>query len=151
MREKLLIVNNEPDMLLLLSRLIRENTPYEPVMTNNPLEAVKLVKKGGFALVIAEMKIPVLDGVQLLDEIKNINPDIPVIITATYGTLESALEAMRKGAFDYITKPFRKEQMLFSIDKALKLAKLTKENKTLMECFKLADRKKCPADILLAT
>ena len=151
MREKLLIVNNEPDMLLLLSRLIRENTPYEPVMTNNPLEAVELVKKGGFALVIAEMKIPVLDGVQLLDEIKNINPDVPVIITATYGTLESALEAMRKGAFDYITKPFRKEQMLFSIDKALKLAKLTKENKTLMECFKLADRKKCPADILFAT
>ncbi len=151
MSEKLLIVDKEPDMLQLLSMLIRENTPYEPVTTNNPLEALELIKKGGFALVIAEMKMPVLDGIQLLEEVKRIEPDMPVIITATYGTVESALEAMRKGAFDYITKPFRKEQILFSIDKALKFVKLNKENKTLREWFKMADKKNFPDNILFAT
>ena len=151
MYKKILIVDKEPDMLQLLSRLIRENTPYEPVTTNNPFEAYELVKKGDIALVIAEMKMPVIDGIKLLEEIRHINPDIPVIITATYGTVEHAIEAMNKGAFDFITKPFRKEQILFSIDNALKLAKLTKDNKTLREWFKTADRKNFPADILLAT
>ncbi len=151
MSEKLLIVDKEPDMLQLLSMLIRENTPYEPVTTNNPLEALELIKKGGFALVIAEMKMPVLDGIQLLEEIKRIEPDMPVIITDAYGTAESALEAMGKGAFDYITKPFRKEQILFSIDKALKFTKLNKENKMLREWLKIVGRKNFPDNSLFVT
>ena len=150
MSEKILIVDNEPDMLLLLSMLIRENTSYETMTTNNPLEALELIKKGGFSLVITEMKMPVLDGILLLDAIKRIEQDMPVIIMAKYGTVESALEAMRKGAFDFITKPFRKEQILFSIDKALKLTKLNKENKTLREWLKMADKKNLPHNILFA-
>ena len=150
MAEKILIVDNEPDMLLLLSMLIRENTSCETMTTNNPLEALELIKKGGFSLVITEMKMPVLDGIQLLDVIKRIDSNMPVIIMAKYGTVESALEAMRKGAFDFITKPFRKEQILFSIDKALKLTKLNKENKTLREWLKMADKKNLPHNILFA-
>lgn len=150
MSEKILIVDNEPDMLLLLSMLIRENTSYETMTTNNPLEALELIKKGGFSLVITEMKMPVLDGILLLDAIKRIDSNMPVIIMAKYGAVESALEAMRKGAFDFITKPFRKEQILFSIDKALKLTKLNKENKTLREWFKMADKKNLPHNILFA-
>ncbi len=150
MSEKILIIDNEPDMLLLLSMLIRENTSYETMTTNNPLEALELIKKGGFSLVITEMKMPVLDGILLLDAIKRIEQDMPVIIMAKYGTVESALEAMRKGAFDFITKPFRKEQILFSIDKALKLTKLNKENKTLREWLKMADKKNLPHNILFA-
>lgn len=150
MSEKILIVDNEPDMLLLLSMLIRENTSYETMTTNNPLEALELIKKGGFSLVITEMKMPVLDGILLLDAIKRIEQDMPVIIMAKYGTVESALEAMRKGAFDFITKPFRKEQILFSIDNALKLTKLNKENKTLREWLKMADKKNLPHNILFA-
>lgn len=150
MSEKILIIDNEPDMLLLLSMLIRENTSYETMTTNNPLEALELIKKGGFSLVITEMKMPVLDGILLLDAIKRIEQDMPVIIMAKYGTVESALEAMRKGAFDFITKPFRKEQILFSIDKALKLTKLNKENNTLREWLKMADKKNIPHNILFA-
>ncbi len=150
MSEKILIIDNEPDMLLLLSMLIRENTSYETMTTNNPLEALELIKKGGFSLVITEMKMPVLDGILLLDAIKRIEQDMPVIIMAKYGTVESALEAMRKGAFDFITKPFRKEQILFSIDKALKLTKLNKENNTLREWLKMADKNNLPHNILFA-
>ncbi len=151
MKEKILIVDNEPDMLLLLSRLIIENTSYEVTATNNPMEAADIIRKDHISLVIAEMKMPVLDGLELLEEIKRINGDMPVIITSAYGSVEHGLEAMRKGAFDFIMKPFRKEQMLFSIDTALKLAKLDKENKKLREWFKLKNGENCPPDIMFAT
>lgn len=128
MSEKILIIDNDPDMVTLLSMLIREKTPYKTEVTNNPLEAIEMVKKDGFSVVIAEMKMPVLDGLELLEAVKLIDEDIPVIIISSYGTVESAIEAMHKGASDYITKPFRKEQILYAIAKALKLKKLQKEN-----------------------
>lgn len=133
MPEKLLIVDDEPDMLKLLSMIIKEKTSYEPVTTNNPLEALELTKQGGFDLVIADLKMPGLDGMELLEAIKRTDEDIPVIIITAYGTIESATETMHKGAFDFITKPFRKEQILYTIDKALKWVKLQKENKMLKE------------------
>ncbi|MGE5811402.1 MAG: sigma-54-dependent transcriptional regulator [Ignavibacteria bacterium] len=136
MPEKLLIVDDEPDMLKLLSMIVKEKTPYEVSTTNNPLEALELSKQGGFDLVIADLKMPGLDGMELLDIVKQANEDIPVIIITAYGTVESALETMRKGAFDFITKPFRKEQILYTIDKALKMVRLKKENEMLKEQLK---------------
>lgn len=136
MAEKILSVDDEPDMLKLLSMIIREKTPYEITTTNNPLEAVELAKQGGFDLVIADLKMPGLDGMELLDAIKGVDADIPVIIVTAYGTMESAVETMKKGGFDFITKPFKKEQILYTIDKALKWRQLVKENKALKEKLK---------------
>ncbi|MBI5663547.1 MAG: response regulator [Nitrospirae bacterium] len=136
MPEKLLIVDDEPDMLKLLSMIIREKTSYESVTTNNPLEAIDLAKQGGFDLIIADLKMPGLDGVELIDAIKRIDEDLPIIIITAYGNVESALEIMHKGAFDFITKPFRKEQILYTIDKALKLVRLKKENEALKDRLK---------------
>jgi len=136
MPERILAVDDEPDMLKLLSMIVREKTPYEIVTTNNPLEALELAKQGGFDVVIADLKMPGLDGIELLEAIKKVDEDIPVIIITAYGTVESAVESMQKGGFDFITKPFRKEQMLFTIDKALKFLKLQRENKMLKEKLK---------------
>ena len=136
MPEKLLIVDDEPDMLKLLSMIIREKTPYEVTTTNNPLEALDFVKKGGFDIVIADLKMPGLDGIELLDAVKSIEQDIPVVIITAYGTVESAAETIEKGGFDFITKPFRKEQILMTIDKALKWLKLQRENKMLKDQLK---------------
>jgi DNA-binding NtrC family response regulator len=151
MPEKILIVDDEPDMLKLLEMIIREKTPYETVSTNNPLEAIELVKGEKFDLVVTELKLPVMDGIEFMEAMKRIDEDIPAIIIAAYGSVESAIEAMRKGAFDYITKPFRKEQMLFTIDKALELMKLQKENRILKEQLnlrKIEDRQFNPEDAL---
>jgi DNA-binding NtrC family response regulator len=136
MTEKLLIVDDEPDMLKLLSMIIKEKTPYEAVTTNNPLEALELVKQGGFDLIIADLKMPGLDGMELLEAVKRVDEGIPVIIITAYGTVESAMEIMQKGGFDFITKPFKKEQILYTIDKALKWVNLQKENKMLKEQLK---------------
>lgn len=135
MAEKILIVDDEPDMLRLLSMIIKEKTPYEVTTTNNPLEALELAKKG-FDLLIADLKMPGLNGIELLESVKRFDADIPTIIITAYGTVEAAVETMQKGAFDFITKPFRKEQILFTIERALKWVRLQKENKMLREQLK---------------
>lgn len=136
MAEKILIVDDEPDMLKLLSMIIKEKTPYEVTTTNNPLEALELAKKGGFDLLVADLKMPGLNGIELLEAVKRFDEDIPTIIITAYGTVEAAVETMQKGAFDFITKPFRKEQILFTIERALKWVRLQKENKLLREQLK---------------
>jgi DNA-binding NtrC family response regulator len=133
MAEKILIVDDEPDMLKLLSMTIQRKTPYQVTVTNNPIEALELAKKGDFDLVITDLKMPGLDGIELLRAVKSLNPDTPVIMMTAYGTVESASEAMEKGGFDFITKPFRIEHILFTIDRAMKWIKLQQENKLLRE------------------
>jgi DNA-binding NtrC family response regulator len=133
---KILIVDDEPDMLKLLSMILREKTSYEITTTNNPMEAVELAKQGGFDLVISDLKMPGLDGMEIIDAVKKIDEDIPVIIITAFASVESASEAIQKGGFDFITKPFRKEQILFTIDKAFKWLKVQKENKMLKEQLK---------------
>lgn len=136
MAEKVLIVDDEPDMLRLLSMIIKEKTPYEVTTTNNPLEALELAKKGSFDLLVADLKMPGLTGIELLESVKRFDEDIPTIIITAYGTVEAAVETMHKGAFDFITKPFRKEQILFTIERALKWVRVQKENKMLREQLK---------------
>jgi DNA-binding NtrC family response regulator len=136
MSEKILIVDDEPDMLKLLSMILREKTPYEVTTTNNPVEAVELAKTGDFDLVITDLKMPGLDGLQLLEEVKKKDEDIPVIIITAYGTIDAATEAIEKGGFDFITKPFKKEQILFTIEKAMKWLKVLRENRILREKLK---------------
>ena len=133
---KILIVDDEPDMLKLLSMILREKTSYEITTTNNPMEAIELVKQGGFDLVISDLKMPVLDGMEIIDAVKKIDEDIPVIIITAFASVESASEAIQKGGFDFITKPFRKEQILFTIDKAFKWLTVQRENKMLKEQLK---------------
>ncbi|MCS7215753.1 MAG: response regulator [Thermodesulfovibrio sp.] len=137
MAEKILIVDDEPDMLKLLSMILREKTPYDVITTNNPIEAVQLVKTTDFDLIITDLKMPGLDGLQLLEEVKKKNEDIPVVIITAYGTIDSATEAIEKGGFDFITKPFKKEQILFTIERALKWLKVQKENRMLKDKLKL--------------
>ena len=77
MAEKILIVDDEPDMLKLLSMILKEKTPYDITTTNNPLEALELVKKGAFDLVISDLKMPGLDGIELIDAVKQVDDRYP--------------------------------------------------------------------------
>lgn len=131
MTQKILIVDDEPDMLRLLSMILREKTAYQLVSTNNPLEALEIVKQGGIDLMVSDLKMPGLDGSALLDAVKAVKPELPVIIITAFATLEAAMDTMNRGCFDFITKPFRKEQIILTIDKALKWVTLQKENEEL--------------------
>jgi DNA-binding NtrC family response regulator len=121
MAEKILIVDDETDMLVLLRMIIQEQTPYEPITTPNPLEAGKILAEKEIALVIADVRMPGLDGLQLLERIRAGYPLIPVIIITAFDSPETAEEALRKGAFDYIPKPFRGERIIQAIEQGLAL------------------------------
>lgn len=131
MPAKILAVDDEPDMLKLLSMIVREKTQHQIVTTNNPLEAIEIVKQGSIDMVIADLKMPGLDGSELLDAIREVNKDIPVVIITAFATEEAAAETLEKGGFDFIIKPFRKEQILTTIDKAIKWTQMQRENREL--------------------
>ena len=124
---QILIVDDEVDMLALLAMIITEKTNHRATTTNNPLEVPKLIKEGAFDLLIADLKMPGMGGMELSDEVRKIDKSIPILIITAYGSIESAEEAIHKGAYDYITKPFRKEQILIAINRALEWKEMKRE------------------------
>ena len=124
MADRLLIVDDELDMLLLLKMILTEKTAYEVVTTPNPLEVEQLFREKPFQLVITDLSMPGMDGIELIGVIKKLDPLVPVIIITAYGSIESAIESTKKGAFDFITKPFRKEQIILTIEKALEFRRI---------------------------
>jgi DNA-binding NtrC family response regulator len=133
MKRRILVVDDEKDMLALLRRIITEKTEYDAVLQNNPSKAVEMIEQEPFDLVITDLKMPKMDGIALLEEVKRIRPSAAVIIMTAYATIETAVEATRKGAFDYITKPFRKERILLTIRRALDWQALRLENVALRQ------------------
>jgi DNA-binding NtrC family response regulator len=124
---QILIVDDEVDMLALLAMIITEKTNHRATTTNNPLEVPKLIKEGAFDLLITDLKMPGMGGIELIDEVRKIDKSIPILIITAYGSIESAEEAIHKGAYDYITKPFRKEQILIAINRALEWKEMKRE------------------------
>ena len=131
MAGKILIVDDEPDMLVMLEMLITDKTPHEVISTNNPFEVEELLNKHEFNLVITDLKMPMVDGIEVLQTVKKKDADIPVIMITAFGTMEAAEEAVHRGAYDFITKPFRKEQILVAIERSLEWQNIIKENKRL--------------------
>jgi DNA-binding NtrC family response regulator len=138
MTERILVIDDEPDMLILMSMIIEENTEWEVETTNNPSEGLKMAMENDYDLVIADLKMPGLDGMEVFEELKEMKPDIPVIIITAYGSLEIADEARNKGVADFITKPFRKDTILFTMDRVLEIASVKRENLELKK--KLAEK-----------
>jgi DNA-binding NtrC family response regulator len=130
---KILIVDDEPDMLEMLDMIITDKTPHHVVTTNNPLEVGAIIAQDNYNLVITDLKMPAMDGLDVISAVKSFNADIPVVVITAFGTLEAAQEAVRLGAYDFITKPFRKEQILVTIDRAMDWQRLTRENRELKQ------------------
>ncbi len=98
---KILIVDDEPDMLEMLDMIITDKTSHQVVTTNNPLEVGEILAKGNFNLVITDLKMPVMDGMDVIAAVKSLDADIPVVMITAFGTIESAEEAVRRGAYDF--------------------------------------------------
>lgn len=128
MAVRILIIDDEVDMLMLLRMIIEDSTDYEVETTNNPSEALKTISGKEFALIISDLKMPGMDGLELFDEINSIRPDIPFVIITAYGSVEVSERALEKGIADFITKPFRKDAILFTIKRVLEMQQLKKEN-----------------------
>jgi nitrogen regulation protein NR(I) len=126
--QTILIVDDDKSIRYSLKRMLEEK--YSILTAHNGEEALSLVKETSPDLVIMDIKMPGRNGIEVLREIKSIDPKSLVIIMTAYGTTETAIEAMKYGAFDYILKPFPIPQMKGLVEKALALRKLMKEEVT---------------------
>ena len=127
MPERILVVDDEPNMLRLLKTILMDKTGYEVTTTNNPLEVSKMLQDAPYDLVITDLKMPLVDGIDLIGIVKAIEATMPIIVITAYGTIETAEEAIQKGAYDFITKPFRKETILITIKRALEWKRMQGE------------------------
>jgi len=127
MKSRILVVDDEKIKLItLLDALSKEG--YEVEGCEDGLTALNKLEESGFDIVVADLKLPKMDGMELLRRIKENYSGTEVIIMTAYGTIESAVSAMKMGAHDYITKPFPTEELLLKIKRLKKYQELTKEN-----------------------
>lgn len=116
---KILIVDDDKDMCLLLERFLRKKN-YEVVVANSGKEALNVLFRNNVHLVLCDYKLEDVTGAELLTSIRKEYADLPVIIITAYSDIKTAVDAMKKGAFDYVTKPLFPDEILLTIEKALK-------------------------------
>ncbi len=132
LQERILIVDDEADMLEGLRRIFNQHLEeVEVTTTSRARQALRLVRQVPVDLVLLDIRMPEVDGFELLEALRKEDPWVTVIMMTAYGSIEIAVEAMRRGAYDFITKPFTKEPLLRAVRKGLERNRLIRENRHL--------------------
>ncbi len=130
--ETILVVDDEKNYLFVLSAVL-EDEGYEVLTAQGGHEALEIQKSSDLDLILSDMKMPAMDGIELLENIKALDPDLPMIMMTAHGTIDKAVEAMQKGAYSYILKPFDNERLALYVKKAVSMYQVVKENRRLRE------------------
>jgi two-component system response regulator AtoC len=129
---RVLVVDDERKMRRVLQILL-EQMGLESVAAENAEAALEMIGAEKMDLVLTDLKMPGMDGIELLKHIRVLDPDLPVIVLTAHGTVQTAVEAMKQGAFDYVLKPFDVEAVELIIHKALEMRQYRAENRYLRE------------------
>ncbi len=135
MKARILIVDDEQDALDLM-REVFEKKGYTPITALNGLEALNIVKQQEPDVILTDIRMPEMDGMELLRVLTKDYPHIPVIMVTAHGTIETAVDAMKMGAKDYILKPIRINEILSKVERITQLNSLIKENEYLLSKLK---------------
>lgn len=130
MKLKILVIDDDASLRRVLEYNLQE-AGYQVFVAASGEEGLRLFSEESPGLVISDMKMPGMDGMQLLKAIKELSPETIVIMITAFGTIDVAVEAMKAGAYDYITKPFNRDELRLTVAKALQFSGLTAENKRL--------------------
>ncbi|MHC1727128.1 MAG: sigma-54-dependent transcriptional regulator [Syntrophobacteraceae bacterium] len=126
--DTVLIVDDERNYLLVLEALLSDEG-YQVITAEGARKGLDALQEHDLDVVITDMKMPGMDGMEFMDRIRTQQPDIPVIMMTAFGSVEKAVEAMRKGAFDYILKPFKNEELKLTVRKAIDHYYLVRKNR----------------------
>ncbi len=140
-RPRILIIDDEPIALQNLEHIMLKEG-YEVLALESGVEAIKRLDKTEFDLVLTDLKMQPIDGLQVLEHVKQLYPDTEVILITAYATVDTAVEAMKKGAYHYISKPFKLDEVRHTVRTALEKRKLKKEVSELRA--KLKEKQKFP-------
>ena len=129
MARDILIVDDEADIRELIGGLL-EDDGYEPREAADADGALAVIRQRKPSLIILDVWLQGsrLDGIELLDEFRALDPDLPVIVISGHGTIETAVAAIRKGAYDFLEKPFKSDKLLLTVKRALETSRLRSEN-----------------------
>jgi putative two-component system response regulator len=134
-KNRLLVVDDDPYVLESIAALLRE-FGFEVATCGNAVDALDQVKKNHFEVVLTDIRMPSVTGIELLQHIHAFNPQLPVILLTAFAELDVAVDAIKRGAFDFITKPYNPEYLVHSVEKAAKytrLIQLEKNYKDMLE------------------
>ncbi len=127
MKPTVLVVDDEPDICRALEFLLKRED-YAVTTVNSGEDAVERLRQQSFDVVLSDLKMGKVDGMAVLEKARELNPDAAVIIMTAFASIESAVEAMKRGAIEYIVKPFLNEEIKLTIRKVLEQKRLVREN-----------------------
>ena len=130
--ERILVVDDEEQMRDLLAKVL-ERKGYQVSVCGDGTEALALLEREPADLVVTDVRMPGLNGMEALRAIKELNPEIVVLIMTAFGSIDQAVQAVKEGAYDYINKPFKIDEILLTIEKALEERRLRHEVSTLRQ------------------
>ncbi len=134
-KDRMLVIDDEPSMQEVLKKLLKDDG-YEVTVASSGKEGLQKLEQSGYDLVICDVMMPDMNGLQTLEEIKRLDPEQMVIMITAYGSVEDAISAIKGGAFDYITRPYKNEVVLNAVRRAIQQKCLIEENINLRSILK---------------
>ena len=141
----ILIVDDEPRILTLLHSVLRAEG-LDAVSAKDGMTALEILKSQPIDLLISDIRMAPMDGMELFGRARAACPELPVILLTAYGSVETAIEAMKNGAFDYLTKPFKVDELILTVKRALEYSKIKAERDELRETL----ASQCKFDVVVA-
>jgi len=130
--ERILLIDDDESIRKVIGYMLEE-AGYAAETAATAAEGLQAFRSQRPDLVLTDVKMPRKSGIELLSELKSIDPSVPVIILTAFGTVETAVEAMKRGAADYLTKPISRDELLMTVAKILKMSRLERENESLRD------------------
>src|SRR5512139_2268649 len=128
--QSILVVDDDAAMRQMLASLFRERS-FSVAEAASAAQALETLRECDFGVVLSDVKMPGKTGIEMVGDLRRLRPETPVILMTAFGSIDSAVEAMRAGACDYITKPFEPEAVLLTVERALERRALEEENRRL--------------------
>ena len=129
-----LIVEDDVNFRRVLEFQLNE-AGYQTTLAGNGEKALELFSENHHRIVLTDLNMPGMGGEEVLKHVKRVSPDTPVIIITAFGSIDSAVEALKLGAFHYLTKPVNGEELVHTVNNAFKYSELVRENRTLREAM----------------
>jgi DNA-binding NtrC family response regulator len=129
---RIMLIDNEPGLCRMMEAVLRDQS-YQVKSYTNPVQAVADFAAGNFDLIITDIKMPEMDGLEVLQHLRRRDPEVPVIMITAFATVEMSIQALRRGAYDMLTKPFEPDELIYRVKNALQHHALVEENRELKE------------------
>jgi DNA-binding NtrC family response regulator len=132
MPQRIMLIDNEEGLCRMMEAVLKDQG-YQVKIYTRPVQAVAEFIAGDYDLIISDIKMPDMDGLEVLKHVRNRDPEVPVIMITAYATVEMSIQALRNGAYDMLTKPFEPDELIYRVKNALQHHELVEENRELRE------------------